>query len=216
MEQVVHDSTGSPRFPMLRLTVFSALALVLAAVGIVGVVGHAVTQRTREIGLRMALGARTGDALRLVISGNTHWVLAGLAVGAAGSAGLTLLSELLFGVRPLDPVVLGLRPAEVCKRINGVMCSNVASGKFITMFYCVLDAAKRKLTYSNAGHNPPVLLRGDATLRLEEGGALLGVFRDWKYEQCSVTLEAGDRLPLFTDGLSEAENLSRQELEKAV
>jgi sigma-B regulation protein RsbU (phosphoserine phosphatase) len=102
-------------------------------------------------------------------------------------------------------------PAEVCERINSVMCINVASGKFITMFYCVLDAAKRKLTYSNAGHNPPILLRGDATLRLEEGGALLGVFRDWKYEQWSVELEAGDRLLLYTDGLSEAENLSREE-----
>ena len=102
-------------------------------------------------------------------------------------------------------------PAEVCDRINSVMCSNVASGKFITMFYCVLDAAKRKLTYSNAGHNPPILLRVDDTLRLEEGGALLGVFPDWKYEQCSIALEAGDRLLLFTDGLSEAENLSGEE-----
>ena len=56
MEDVVHNSTGSRRFPMLLLSVFSVLALVLAAVGIVGVVGHSVTQRTHEIGLRMALG----------------------------------------------------------------------------------------------------------------------------------------------------------------
>jgi putative ABC transport system permease protein len=108
MDDVVHDSTGSRRFPMLLLSVFSLLALVLAAVGIVGVVGHTVTQRTHEIGLRMALGAGTLDVLRLVVSGNMIWVLAGLAAGAAGSAGLTrLLSGLLYGVRPLDPVVLG-------------------------------------------------------------------------------------------------------------
>jgi putative ABC transport system permease protein len=108
MEEVVHDSTGSRRFPMLLLSVFSVLALLLAAVGIVGVVGHSVTQRTHEIGLRMALGAGTVDVLRLVVSGNMLWVLSGLAAGLAGSAGLTrLLSGLLYGVRPLDPVVLG-------------------------------------------------------------------------------------------------------------
>jgi len=108
MENVVHDSTGSRRFPMLLLSVFSVLALVLAAVGIVGVVGHSVTQRTHEIGLRMALGAGTVDVLRLVVSGNMVWVLAGLAAGLAGSAGLTrLLTGLLYGVRPLDPLVLG-------------------------------------------------------------------------------------------------------------
>jgi len=108
MEDVVHDSTGSRRFPMLLLSVFSVVALVLAAVGIVGVVGHSVTQRTHEIGLRMALGAGTVDVLRLVVSGNMVWVLAGLGAGMAGSVGLTrLLSGLLYGVRPLDPVVLG-------------------------------------------------------------------------------------------------------------
>ncbi len=107
MEEVVHDSTGSRRFPMLLLSVFSVVALGLAAVGIVGVVGHSVTQRTHEIGLRMALGARTLDVLRLVVSGNMVWVLVGLAAGLAGSAALTrLLGGLLYGVRPLDPAVL--------------------------------------------------------------------------------------------------------------
>ena len=108
MADVVHDSTGSRRFPMLLMSVFSVLALLLAAVGIVGVVGHSVTQRTHEIGLRMALGAGTMDVLRLVVSGNMVWVLAGLTIGLAGAVGLTrLLSGLLYGVRPLDPAVLG-------------------------------------------------------------------------------------------------------------
>jgi len=108
MEDVVQDSTGSRRFPMLLLSVFSVLALVLAAVGIVGVVGHSVAQRTHEIGIRMALGAESLDVLRLMVSGSMVWVLIGLAAGVAGSAGLTrLLSGLLYDVRPLDPVVLG-------------------------------------------------------------------------------------------------------------
>jgi putative ABC transport system permease protein len=108
MEDIVHNSTGSRRFPMLLLSVFSILALILAAVGIVGVVGHSVVQRTHEIGIRMALGAGTTEILRLMVNSSMAWVLIGLVVGAAGSAGLTrLLAGMLYHVRPLDPVVLG-------------------------------------------------------------------------------------------------------------
>jgi putative ABC transport system permease protein len=108
MENVVHNSVGGRRFPMLLLSVFSALALVLAAVGIVGVVGHSVTQRTHEIGIRMAIGANGLDVLRLMVNSSMLWVLVGLLVGAAGSAALTrLLAGLLYEVQPLDPIVLG-------------------------------------------------------------------------------------------------------------
>ncbi len=108
MQDIVHDSTGSRRFPMLLLGVFSVLALILAAIGIVGVVGHSVAQRTHEIGIRMALGAGTMDVLRLMVNRNMAWVLIGLVAGAAGSAGLTrLLTGMLYEVRPLDPLVLG-------------------------------------------------------------------------------------------------------------
>jgi len=107
MEQVVHDSMASRRFPMLLLSAFSLLALVLAAVGVAGVVSHSVAQRTHEIGIRMALGAGTLDVLKLVVTGNMAWVLAGLSVGIAGSAALTrLMGNLLYDVRPLDPLVL--------------------------------------------------------------------------------------------------------------
>lgn len=107
MENIVRASTGSRRLPMLLLSVFSGLALLLAAVGILGVVSHSVAQRTNEIGIRMALGAGTVDVLRLMVASSMAWVAVGLVVGVAGSAGLTrLLSGMLYKVRPLDPVVL--------------------------------------------------------------------------------------------------------------
>jgi len=108
MQDIVHDSTGSRRFPMLLLAGFAFLALALAAVGIVGVVGYSVAQRTHEIGIRMALGARAADVLSLLLRGSMKWVLTGIGFGLVGSAGLTgLLGTLLYGVRPTDPTVLG-------------------------------------------------------------------------------------------------------------
>lgn len=109
MENIVRNSTGSRRVPMLLLSAFSVVALLLAAVGIMGVVSYSVTQRTREIGLRMALGAGSADVFGLVLRASMRWVLAGLALGLAGSLGIThLLGTLLYGVRPNDPVVLGI------------------------------------------------------------------------------------------------------------
>ena len=93
---------------MLLLAAFAFLALALAAVGIVGVVNYSVAQRTHEIGIRMALGARAADVLSLLLRGSMKWVLTGIGLGLVGSAGLTgLLGALLYGVRPTDPTVLG-------------------------------------------------------------------------------------------------------------
>jgi len=108
MDEIVDSSVGSRRFPMLLLSVFSGLALVLAAVGIIGVVGHSVTQRTPEIGIRMALGAGSFEILQMIIGGNMLWVFGGLAIGICGALALTrLLTGLLFDVKPFDPVVIG-------------------------------------------------------------------------------------------------------------
>lgn len=108
MDQIVSDSLGSRRFPMLLLSAFASLALILSAVGIAGVVGYSVVQRTYEIGIRVALGAQPRDVLKLVLGGSMLWTLGGVAVGIAGALGLTrLLGKLLYGVRPTDPVILG-------------------------------------------------------------------------------------------------------------
>jgi predicted permease len=107
MEEVVHNSMGSRRFPMLLLSAFAVLALVLAAVGISGVVSYAAAQRTREIGIRVALGASKVDVLRLVVTQSMLWAAAGTALGIVGSLGvMRLLSGMLYGVQPADPMVL--------------------------------------------------------------------------------------------------------------
>lgn len=96
-------------------------------------------------------------------------------------------------------------PSWLCSRVNSVLCANIASGKFVTLFYGVLDAEKQSLRYANAGHLYPVLLRGEEHVeRLDHGGALLGVLPDWKYDDAVVPLASGDRLLLFTDGITEA------------
>ncbi len=103
MKEVAADSFAARRFNMLLLSIFAALALVLAAVGIYGVMSYAVTQRTREIGIRMALGARTIDVLRLIIRNGMTLILIGVGIGLAGAVALTrLLTTLLFGVTPTD------------------------------------------------------------------------------------------------------------------
>jgi predicted permease len=108
IENIVRDSLGSRRFPTLLLSAFALLALALAAVGILGVVSYSVAQRTHEIGIRMALGARAADVLKLVLRGTMTWVAVGIGAGIAGSLGLTrLLGTLLYGVKPSNPMVLG-------------------------------------------------------------------------------------------------------------
>lgn len=96
-------------------------------------------------------------------------------------------------------------PSWLCSRVNSVLCSNIATGKFVTLFYGILDAVAGTLRYTNAGHLPPILvsLSGQAQ-QLGSNGALLGVFPQWKFEEATLELMPGDRLVLFTDGITEA------------
>ena len=103
MTEVAEGSFAARRFNMLLLAIFAGLALVLAAVGIYGVMSYAVTQRTQEIGIRMALGARGVDVLKLIIRNGLTLTLAGVVIGVGGALALTrLLRTLLFGVTPTD------------------------------------------------------------------------------------------------------------------
>jgi ABC-type antimicrobial peptide transport system permease subunit len=105
MNELLSNSVAQRRFPMLLLGVFAAVALVIAAVGIYGVISYAVSQRTQEIGIRMALGAQMGDVLRMVVWRGMSLTLIGGALGVAASLALTrVMKNLLFEVSATDPV----------------------------------------------------------------------------------------------------------------
>src|SRR5258705_3282139 len=105
LNQVVGEQFADPGFYTLLLSSFSALALILSAAGIYGLVSYATAQRTHEIGIRMALGARTGDVLRLVIRQGMTLAVIGIAIGVAGAFALTrVLETFLYQVTPTDPV----------------------------------------------------------------------------------------------------------------
>jgi predicted permease len=108
MAQFVRDSLGRPRFYAVLLGIFAGLALLVAATGLFGVMSYAVSRRTQEIGVRMALGARPSDVLGMVMASAGHLLAVGLALGLAGTWGATrLLQGLLFEVTPTDPLALG-------------------------------------------------------------------------------------------------------------
>ncbi len=108
MEEVLAERLAQPRFAALVLLLFSVLALALAAVGIYGVISYAVGRRTREIGIRIALGARGTGIFALVVGQGMRLIGAGVALGlVVAVAGSRYVESLLFGVRPLDPLVLG-------------------------------------------------------------------------------------------------------------
>jgi putative ABC transport system permease protein len=109
MNDVLAQSVAVPRFNMLLLSAFAALALVLSAIGIYGVIGYSVAQRTHEIGVRMALGAERVDVLRLVLKEGLVMAAGGVALGLAGAAMLSqVMTKLLFGITARDPLTFAL------------------------------------------------------------------------------------------------------------
>lgn len=109
MDTILADSIARQRFSMLLLAIFAAVALVLAAVGIYGVMSYSVAQRTHEIGIRMALGAQTSAVLKLAVGYGLKLVLAGIAIGLIAAFALTrVMATLLFGVTATDPTTFAL------------------------------------------------------------------------------------------------------------
>ncbi|HYM00215.1 MAG TPA: FtsX-like permease family protein, partial [Blastocatellia bacterium] len=105
MEDLISDSMSDRRFVLIVLSAFSVLSLVLASVGIYGVVSYSVAQRKHEIGVRVALGAARGRVLGMVLGQGAKLMLCGIGIGIAGAVGLTrFLNAYLFGVSPTDPL----------------------------------------------------------------------------------------------------------------
>src|ERR1044072_4577951 len=103
MEEVLHDAVAPARLSMRLITAFAIVALITAALGVFGVLSFAVAQRTRELGIRMGLGAAPGDVRRLVIACGSRLAAGGLAIGLLGSFALSrLIAKLLFGIEPRD------------------------------------------------------------------------------------------------------------------
>jgi len=103
-------------------------------------------------------------------------------------------------------------PASINESVNRLLCRNMASGRFATFCYARIEPAAGRIVYSNAGHNPPLLLRGDQSIeKLADGGMVLGIFPDTQYEQSEVSLRPGDRLLFYTDGITEARDPEGEE-----
>ena len=131
VEQALASSIAPRRFNLLLLGIFAAVALVLAVVGIYGVMGYAVTQRTHEIGVRMALGARRGEVVRMVVRQGMAIAAAGIAVGAAAALGLTrVMGSLLYEIAPTDGFTFG------------VACSVLAAAALLACCLPALRASK--------------------------------------------------------------------------
>lgn len=149
------------------------------------------------------------DVLRL--SGHRLGICIADVVGKGVSAAL-LMANVQAAVRAFARDTES--PAEVCGKVNRLLNENIAMGKFVTFLYGVLDGEAHTFRYCNAGHLYPILVSQGSARSLEQGGAVLGVFPAWRYEDAAIELKAGDRLLLFTDGIAEASDASGQEFEE--
>jgi len=114
MEQVVASTISRPRLYATLLGIFSVVGLGLAVTGIYGVMSYSVAQRTREIGVRVALGARKAQVITLVLGQSAVLTVVGIAIGLSGAAMLSrYLEGLLFGVTPLDPITYAVMPVAL-------------------------------------------------------------------------------------------------------
>ena len=161
-----------------------------------GVTIVASTQSARTVG---------GDYYDVIRIDEHRSVICIADVMGKGMGAALLMSNLQAAVRMLAPQVAD--PRELCNRVNEVISANSVPGKFITFFYCVVDLEQKRITYTNAGHNWPILARSNGNCeRLSTEDVVLGTLRQWNYHQREAELRSGDRLVLFTDGITECAN----------
>jgi phosphoserine phosphatase RsbU/P len=137
----------------------------------------------------------------------------GLCIADVSGKGITaalLMANLQASVKAF--VAQAESPAELCAKLNSVLCDIVAPGKFVTFFYGVIDSKQRQLHYENAGHCLPLLVHGDGSILMPASySGVLGLFSHWTYQNSEVQLQSGDCLVLMTDGVLEAANGEEEE-----
>lgn len=150
-----------------------------------------------------------GDYFDVLQLDDSHFAFCIADVAGKGIAAALLMSNLQATVRGL--AAQSLEPAKLTEQVNLFIRRNTASDRFITFFYAIFDAQARRMIYTNAGHNAPILLhRNGEIARLACGGLAMGISQS-EYEQASADLTDGDRLILFTDGITEATSSTGEE-----
>jgi sigma-B regulation protein RsbU (phosphoserine phosphatase) len=151
-----------------------------------------------------------GDCFDAIAFGPARVGLSIADVVGKGIPAALLMSNLQAAVRAFATNTT--EPAELCQQVNRILCGHIAEGRFISFFYCIVDSDESTLTFANAGHYPPILIRANGAVeRLGTGGAVLGVFPDGAYEQGSIALRGGDRIVLYTDGITDVCNASDED-----
>jgi sigma-B regulation protein RsbU (phosphoserine phosphatase) len=154
-----------------------------------------------------------GDCFDTIRFGDSRLAITIADVVGKGIPAALLMSNLQAAVRAFAQE--GSLPGAVCTSVNRLLCRNMASGRFVTFCYVRIDPTLRKLTYANAGHNPPLLLRASGSMdTLAPTGTVLGVFAESAYEQGEFAVAPGDRLVLYTDGITEGRNAAGDEFEE--
>jgi sigma-B regulation protein RsbU (phosphoserine phosphatase) len=152
----------------------------------------------------------SGDYLAAFKFSESNAALCVADVAGKGFPAALLMSNMQAALKSFTSEQIS--PRELCLKLNKIMCGNTPLRKFISCFYGDLDVATRRLTFTNAGHNPPMLMRrAGSCIRLDEGGPVIGAFCESSFTQREIQLDAGDKLLLFTDGVTEARNASGEE-----
>ena len=151
-----------------------------------------------------------GDYCHLTTLTSSKFCVSIADVAGKGVPGALLTASL----RGLEKSIVthDVHPQQLCSSLNEALSEIMPIGKFVSFFFAVIDTESRMLCYSNAGHNPPILVREDGSAtELRVGGGVLGLFSEWTYEQTQLKLASGDRLVLYTDGITEVESPHSEE-----
>lgn len=168
------------------------------------------TPRFELAGAWQPAGSLGGDCYDVAAFGPDAIGVSIADVAGKGLPAALLMSSLQAALRAFAPEATS--PHALCASVNRLLCGQMIAGRFVTLAYLRLDAGRGTIAYANAGHNPPFLVRSTGEVEeLPSSGTVLGVFPDADYQSAELPLRAGDRLALYTDGITEARNAGDDE-----